>query len=443
MDLDKINRQAIAIANSRDIEPSEALSIMNKTHVTLIGNHTLNESINLQVSLLTTLNIMGRVCLGGVNVSIPDNIPNLTKFKGTSFNELVSQYGGKIGSKNEGLYRIVFGMPCPDENSIESISNGWQGGINFYGQRRVLLNDQPNNVLLGSIISASLASYFMTNKIYGIIENLLEMNTGLSLWNLQADNDWYRDEYQGVDNPYLPDSLWTLGLGHLGQAYLWTLGFLPFKSPESTKILLQDMDIIGDENIGSQVLSRSIDVGRPKTRVCCSFLENLGFKTQLIEKPYQKEDLLQEWMKEYPFVLNGVDNVKTRKGILKDKLKLFLDGGTNGSSDLFDSFTLKNVKSINKTPNEIWGSKELSDVVLHKNLYERYNKKYDCGVLSNVGISTPYVGMFGASIVISELVRALNKGPKYTIVSLQMRDLLSADVISNGNYEDELLRYSL
>jgi hypothetical protein len=63
--------------------------------------------------------------------------------------------------------------------------------------------------------------------------------------------------------------------------------------------------------------------------------------------------------------------------------------------------------------------------------------------LTNIGISTPFVGLFSSAIIVSELIRSLNKGKRYSIISLQMRDLTSIEAIENGIYNNELLRFAL
>ena len=148
-------------------------------------------------------------------------------------------------------------------------------------------------------------------------------------------------------------------------------------------------------------------------------------------------------MKIYPFLLNGVDNIKTRRSIKKASLKLFLDGATNGKFDLFDSFTMKNISNIEKESNIIWPEEDANGSIFHKNLYQKYEKTHQCGQLTNIGISTPFVGLFSSTIVVSELLRSLNQGIKYSIVSLQLRDLNSIEAIECGIYNKELLRFAV
>jgi len=142
--------------------------------------------------------------------------------------------------------------------------------------------------------------------------------------------------------------------------------------------------------------------------------------------------------------LNGVDNIKTRKSISNEQLNLFIDGATNGTLALFDSFTMKNIFKIEKNTNELWPEEAIKDEkILHKKLYDKYEKSLKCGRLTNIGISTPFVGLFGATIVISELFRSLNYGKSYSIITLQIRDLSNITAIEKGNYGKELLRFAV
>ena len=51
---------------------------------------------------------------------------------------------------------------------------------------------------------------------------------GLSLWDPAPACDWLGDAVTEPALSLLPARLWLIGLGHLGQAYLWALGLLPF-----------------------------------------------------------------------------------------------------------------------------------------------------------------------------------------------------------------------
>ena len=445
MDLQHTNRVAFAIAEKHDLELDDAWDQMRNAVIWLIADESIKTSYSKQLSYLTTTNIANRVFLGGVKCVLPAETPNLLPIRSDSFNSLISHYGGLITDKDyrEGDVKVLFGDECFDDNCIEVVGDGWRGGVNFYKQERVSFQESRSLVSLGPNVAAAIACYYAFCKTFKILDNEIELNTGISLWNLNSGENWFKRENEGPHDLNMPRNIWALGLGHLGQAYLWALGLMPFREPEKCLLLLQDADAIDMENIGSQILCFDHYVGKPKTRPCIDFLEGLGFRTQIVEKPFMKGDSIQEWMKSFPILLNGVDNIKTRKSISSEQLELFIDGATNGTLALFDSFTMKNIIKSEKNTNELWPEESIKDEkILHKKLYEKYEKSHKCGQLTNIGISTPFVGLFGATIVLAELFRSLNYGRAYSIVTLQLRDLSNLSAIENGSYGNELLRFA-
>ena len=438
-DISHVNRASIAIAEKHDIGLEDSIELMQNASLSLVAGQELNNSIPLQVAFLSALNAGRRTFLGGIKCYLDRNTPNLLPIKGKRFSDLVELYGGELSNERPSLKdsKLVFGMAPPDVNSIEVICSGWQGGVNFYDSRRNEIPASTSNVALGGVIGASLGLFYSFNKQFSIVENLLELPTGISLWDLSAGQDWHDPIYEGPADLNMPKNLWTVGLGHLGQAYLWTLGLM-FDSNRNCQIALQDNDLVDFENIGSQILCKQDDIGFPKARVCSKFLSEIGFSTQIIEKPFLKEDQEQLWSDQYKFLLNGVDNIETRRIIDSSRFKLFLDGGTNGKLELFDSFTFRNFGVMSKSPSELWKDNGKNQEILHKNLYERIEKEFGCGNLINKGISTPFVGLFGATILISELLRSLNKGLSYSSISVQMRDLESIRFISKSHYDTRL-----
>jgi hypothetical protein len=74
---------------------------------------------------------------------------------------------------------------------------------------------------------------------------------GLDLWDLHRD--WLRGG-SALSPERLPSEIWILGMGNLGQAYLWTLGLLPYgRNP--ARLVLQDTDIVALSNLSTSMLT--------------------------------------------------------------------------------------------------------------------------------------------------------------------------------------------
>jgi hypothetical protein len=121
-------------------------------------------------------------------------------------------------------------------------------------------------------------------------------------------------------------------------------------------------------------------------------------------------------------LLTGLDSIDARRKINPDRFQVCIDGATNGKLINFDSFTFRNLKLLDKCPQEIWMKEEgVKQDIFHENLYKMVEEKGGCGVLTNVGISTPFVGLFGASILISELAKNVINDNKLITFSGKMR----------------------
>lgn len=111
---------------------------------------------------------------------------------------------------------------------------------------------------------------------------------GLSLWNQAPSADWWSAASDGPEPKALPADFWLIGLGHLGQAFLWTIGLLNFEDPSSARLFLQDDDVVGRSTESTSILTFSEDKERLKTRVCSQWAERCGFSTRLIERRFDR-----------------------------------------------------------------------------------------------------------------------------------------------------------
>ena len=77
-----------------------------------------------------------------------------------------------------------------------------------------------------------------------------------------------------------------LGLGHLGNAYLWALATLPYGGPTAPLVFLNDFDKIESENVETGLIFNTSDICSYKTRICGAWLEERGFQTAFVERRF-------------------------------------------------------------------------------------------------------------------------------------------------------------
>ena len=152
---------------------------------------------------------------------------------------------------------------------------------------------------------------------------------------------------------YLPQKLWILGLGHLGQAYLWTLGLLPYAEPQKAEFFLQDFDRVVVANLGTGLLCSAESVGRLKTRLCAEWMENRRLRTRIIERPFDFRIVPND---DEPLVaLCGFDSAAARRLLEKPGFDLIVEAGIGGDIANFDHIFLHTFPDATKKPEEIWG----------------------------------------------------------------------------------------
>ncbi len=198
-----------------------------------------------QAALLTAVALARRVFLGGVSVNGPLEVPlAVPLLPADSLASAVQQLGGVLASEGDSnTPRISIGGPPRERAStfdVRAAFGGWRGGVVPSDMRAP---DDPVAMPLAPMLAAA----FAVSEAFAFVRGEGAMpgrrDVGLSLW--KPEEDWVHGvEAEGPPLRLLPSRLWIIGLGHLGQAYLWGLALLPYPQSSSAKLLLQDMDVI-------------------------------------------------------------------------------------------------------------------------------------------------------------------------------------------------------
>jgi hypothetical protein len=223
-----------------------------------------------------------------------------------------------------------------------------------------------------------------------------------------------------IHNPrYLPKELPTPSSS--GSASSWLTGsFFGSKS-----VSLNDFDRIEPDNADTSLLFDAGDEGSYKTRVCCRWLEAHGFRTRLIERPFDSNFRCRS--DEPRLALCGFDSNEVRRELATAEFLRAMESGLGGTADNFDTIsfhTLPNPRSIE----ELWPvptadekhaqAQELERMARENPAYARLDDN-DCGraALAGKSVAVPFVGAAVATIVLAEAIRLLHGGPAYTDTS--------------------------
>ncbi|MBI3369014.1 MAG: hypothetical protein HY021_11405 [Burkholderiales bacterium] len=147
----------------------------------------------------------------------------------------------------------------------------------------------------------------------------------MSLWRPDTGGDWLQAQSDGPALRYLPSKLWLIGLGHLGQAYLWGLGLLPYERAESLVLVLQDVDTISPSSESTSVLSDCGNLGARKTRAMAAWAEARGFSASIVERLFAAD--FRRQADEPAVALCGLDNALGRQALDQVGFDLIVEAG--------------------------------------------------------------------------------------------------------------------
>jgi hypothetical protein len=290
---------------------------------------------------------------------------------------------------------------------------------------------------LAGVFAAALA----VRQVFACVltgRNLLERDVTVSLWT-----PWQQVDL-GLTGPEcfdIPDKLWLLGLGHLGQAFVWNLCFLP--SQDGRQAILQDDQFIGEENEATSllVLPDGSNLGQRKTRLAAAWLEACGWNTELIERRHQGDIKLADG--DPPYLLAGLDRLDPRLILAKHGFPVMLDAGVGHGPGDFEGIQLRTILN-GQPPDGLWcvrqGTKpeQCSQRLLDMTAYRELEKHVgECGKVgfAEASVAVPFVGAATGALVVAQAIRlaSLEQAP----LLLQM-ELGSPEMVTLGGLTSAL-----
>jgi len=386
-------------------------------------------SPTLQAALLTVVNTARRCFLGGVKVAGVPDAELLVRWK--NFHKLgdaMADLGGELVDEgNTDVPEIVIGNGESQSSSVfivRATFDGWVGGVAPVADDIRLDEIQeftPSGVLAGSL-AVSEAFQFVRGKNPAAGRRSI----GKSLWQPAAEEDWAKIQDHGPELVLLPSRLWLIGLGHLGQAYLWTLGFLPFANPEEVTLVLQDTDRLTKANDSTSPLTYDGLVGQYKTRAMAAWCEDRGFRARIIERLFAEDFSIAG--DEPEVALCGVDNEQARSSLEGVGFSRVIEAGLGKGTDEYLAFQIHNFPGA-KPARNIWSNSSASDasersldnIPAYVDLGSRGMDQCGLTLLAHRSVGASFVGTFTSTLVIAEVLRTIAGGPEYDVIDGTLR----------------------
>lgn len=393
-------------------------------------------SPTLQAALLTAVNCGRRCFLGGVRVGgdltaplrVPWSMPS-------TLGEAVVALGASCTTavKADGPVVVVgHASPPPGaEVALQVTFDGWSGGVIPYAER-VRLDERreftPSGVLAGAMAVSEAFQSVRGDAVAGC------RPAGVSLW--RPERDWRTQDSGEPPLRLLPSDLWLLGLGHLGQAFLWTIGMLPYVTPTDLHLVLQDFDRLVAANDSTSPLTRVDMVGMQKTRAMADWCEARGFRTSLVERPFAADFRVND--REPRLALCGVDNALARAALEEVGFQRVVEAGLGRGVEEYLAFQIHTFPA-SRTARECWrasGPAGVDESLLKRPAYAALAREGldRCGLINLAGraVGASFVGTAVSTLVIAEVLRTLVGGRRYELIDGNLRSPARCAAIAHG-----------
>lgn len=221
----------------------------------------------------------------------------------------------------------------------------------------------------------------------------------------------------------VPDKLWFLGLGHLGQAFVWSLCLL---GARGGRAVAQDNQTVGEENEATSLLVLSTDLGAKKARVAARWLESCGWKTDIIERRHHGD--IQMTQEDPPYLLCGLDRLQPRLAMARQGFEFMLDAGLGHGAHDFEGIQIRIIakgQSIEGLWNETVQPQDDAPFakLMEKEPYTELETRIGrCGVVSFAEASTavPFVGAATGALVIAQAIRLASLQPATHFLQMEL-----------------------
>jgi hypothetical protein len=458
MDMDQseigVSRISKLLIDRDQTDAGDVLARRQGFTVTLLCGVDVANSYVLQLAVVTAANIASRCFPGAVRTALPPGLAAsplmIWPWRKLTFGAALTEILGtnaiippdKASSDGRGL---VFGNGPEVQGALRVTFDGWVAKVGPAGQTPRLREREYCS--LAGVMAAALGVSELFLAFAGISIEAARRPLSLSLW--RPDLDIADPAALGEPVGYLPSKLWVLGLGHLGNAYLWSLATLPYIAPEGVEFALMDFDKVETANIETGLIFKEGDKGR-KTQVCGRWLNDLKFSKRLVERRFDatfRRQTVTPEDSEPGLALCGFDSNPARRDLVTAQFLRVVEAGLGGNAKNFDTISFHTLPNARKAE-ELWPDLSLEDQQRAEQEQERiardnpgYAKlgKDDCGRIELAGkpVAIPFVGVAASCLVVSEVLRLAHGGPAFTDMRLSLGIPARRWARFDGNYPAE------
>ncbi len=447
--VDALRRDAKLFVDRDDMTLADAEARLAGKTIALAVGTDVCESATLQAALLTAANTAARWC-GAVNLLLPNSdfsnklrLPWPDSTLVAALRRAVPNLGiDERVDVTPGTSVLRFGDVRGHDDGLQVTFDGWIGAARPASMGRLA---ERERCPIAGVLAGGLAVSEVFLRHASVNPRCETRDVQISLW--RPDLAPGASGTFGPELSFLPDAFWLLGLGHLGQAYAWSIAMLPYAAPQAVRLHLQDFDRVGRSNPHSQILTRPTDVGVRKTLVVARVLCEYGFDPAIVDRPFDESVMRLDTEPE--LALCGFDGQGPRHLLESAGFERIVECGLGGTYQDFDDIVVHPLPQPGRSARDLWseivpGTAVAERLARSRRLYRAVEQADGCGqvALAERSVAVPFVGAVASSLVLAETLRMLHDGERYASVSLQLSDpsRVSARLVEGGYRGKELPR---
>ncbi|MBP6379869.1 MAG: hypothetical protein KA312_05575 [Sphingorhabdus sp.] len=419
-----LTRIAKSLVESEGISFDEAQARLRQLSLEIVVGENAT-TLTAHAAILTAVSVGSRTFIGGVRIAGYTSQPLNSSFPLRA--RMLDAAALEVGASDfdgAASHRIIIGSSgAAQPGDIWTGWQGWQCAAAPYS----LDCDNGDNPLTG-IAAGALA----VSVAFNTARNLNSSDRA-------EVNLWPTVEGEAAPNfteIFLPGALWIVGLGNLGQAYVWALSSLPYSDPSQVTLVIQDRDRVTEENWATSVLVRQEVYGALKTKVAETWGLSCGFDVRRIDRRLLSSDRLDR--DEPRVALCGVDKINVRAGMADIGFECIVDAGLGRTADDFDRYRVT-VFDVERPINKHFeGSHDTMPIgrVPEEDAYKVLEKEIgNCGAVEIAGasVATAFVSAIAAAVVVTRAIAVVSgySFPSNEVNRLSTKKLRRGPVAAN------------
>lgn len=377
----------LAMDEGRVQSYKEAVELFRSFRVRLVIAPGFSSTPGVEAAVLTLLRAGPKTFLGGVELIGPLNERcTLAWFAGKSLGEVATECGVRDGVD------ASVNLPTLCVGPGAATTDGFWLGLMVEADGFVLMPDESKLSSTDASVEAGVAGAGAAlNQAFQHIYRKAP----------QAGQREVTFRFPASSRQAPARDLWLVGLGHLGQAYLWTTMLRGEARPALVR--LTDDDKVSTSSLSTCLLVDAADVGRKKVNAIARHIERLGVKVR--RDPIRVDLDSGSVTSAQPLCVVAVDNLALRKSLDRVHSAVVLEAGIG---DGVDGFTRVQAHAFPgpRLARDIWAGEDPKasravDVSkpAYRSLLEESGDECGTTLVAGRSIATPFVGAFAGALL--------------------------------------------